>query len=138
MIPADRSQRLFAAVADACPLLLLFILKTDAGAHRSLELAEAVVALFLLLGAAQFWLLARRGQTFGKFVMNIRVVRTKDLRNGGFSTNVLERAVVGALLSMIPWLGPAYAVADLLFIFRHDRRCLHDLIAGTYVVKGGG
>lgn len=29
-----------------------------------------------------------------------------------------------------------YALVDICFIFREDRRCLHDLLAGTRVVQG--
>ena len=35
-------------------------------------------------------------------------------------------------------LVPFYRLVDILFIFREDRRCLHDLIAGTQVVVGDG
>ncbi|MFI5347568.1 MAG: RDD family protein [Elusimicrobiota bacterium] len=134
-IPADRLQRLFAAVADACPLLLLYALRLHALARRSVGLEELVVVLFVLQGVVQFWLLSRRGQTLGKLIMGIRIVRTTDLKNGGFVKNVLERVAVGVLIGMIPRVGPFYALADILFIFRRDRRCLHDLIAGTRVVK---
>jgi uncharacterized RDD family membrane protein YckC len=47
-------------------------------------------------------------------------------------TNVLLRGVVNGLLSIIP----LYGLVDALFIFREDKRCLHDLIAGTIVVRG--
>jgi uncharacterized RDD family membrane protein YckC len=33
-------------------------------------------------------------------------------------------------------LGAFYSIADVLFIFGKDRRCLHDLLAGTRVVQG--
>ncbi|HIM18116.1 MAG TPA: RDD family protein, partial [Dehalococcoidia bacterium] len=33
---------------------------------------------------------------------------------------------------------PVYSVVDALFIVRSDRRCIHDLIAGTVVVKSQG
>ena len=45
--------------------------------------------------------------------------------------NVLLRVVVNGLLGFIP----LYGVVDILFIFREDRRCIHDLIAGTVVVN---
>ena len=32
------------------------------------------------------------------------------------------------LLAAIPGIGNLYALVDVLFIFREDRRCLHDLI----------
>jgi uncharacterized RDD family membrane protein YckC len=32
-------------------------------------------------------------------------------------------------------LGGLLAVVDVLFVFRRDRRCLHDLVAGTRVVR---
>jgi uncharacterized RDD family membrane protein YckC len=31
-------------------------------------------------------------------------------------------------------IGPVLALVDVLLIFRNDRRCGHDLIAGTRVV----
>jgi uncharacterized RDD family membrane protein YckC len=136
MEPADRSQRLFAAVADACPLLLLVVLAAYSGNHRSTALAGLATVLFLALGCVQLWLLTARGQTLGKMLFDIRVVRVRDKLNGGFIANVLLRVMAVALLGMIPYLGALFAVADLLFIFRSDRRCLHDLIAGTFVIKG--
>jgi len=38
------------------------------------------------------------------------------------------------LISLVPVLGGLYVIVDVLFIFRDDRRCIHDLIAGTQVV----
>ena len=134
--PADRSQRLLAAFVDACPLVLVFSVVTYAQRHRSLGLTILAIVLFVGLSFAQFWLLTTRGQTLGKIALGLRIVRTKDGRNGGFVTNVLLRVGAGALIGMIPYLGALYTVTDLLFIFRDDRRCLHDLIAGTRVVKG--
>lgn len=46
-------------------------------------------------------------------------------------TNVLLRLMLNTLLAFIP----GYALVDILFIFRKDRRCIHDFIAGTHVVK---
>ena len=51
--------------------------------------------------------------------------------NGGFKANVLLRVFAQALLYAIP----GYFIADTLFIFREDRRCLHDQVSGTVVVE---
>ena len=50
--------------------------------------------------------------------------------NGGFIKNVVLRGIVNGLINIIP----IYPIINLLFIFKEDRRCLHDKIAGTYVV----
>jgi len=47
-------------------------------------------------------------------------------------TNVLLRSWVNGLIGLVV---PFYGLVDILFIFGSERRCLHDLIAGTVVVK---
>ncbi|MBD3392455.1 MAG: hypothetical protein GF418_10265 [Chitinivibrionales bacterium] len=44
--------------------------------------------------------------------------------------------LVGALQG-IPILGSLFALINVLFVFREDHRCIHDLIAGTKVVSAG-
>ena len=39
-----------------------------------------------------------------------------------------------AVIAQIPFAGGIFSLIDCLFIFREDRRCIHDLIAGTKVV----
>ena len=39
------------------------------------------------------------------------------------------------LVNMIPFVGGLIALVNVLMIFRSDRRCGHDLIAGTRVVN---
>jgi hypothetical protein len=39
------------------------------------------------------------------------------------------------VLRLVPILGAIFWITDSLFIFRADRRCLHDLMAGTKVVR---
>ena len=50
--------------------------------------------------------------------------------NGGFVRNVLLRLIANGMIGSIPF----YGLVDILFIFRSDRRCIHDLIARTQVV----
>jgi uncharacterized RDD family membrane protein YckC len=87
-------------------------------------------ALFLF----QMYRLATAGQTLGKRWLDVRVVKQDD-SPVTFSSAVLLRSIVPGLLMAVPYLGLVFWLVDTLFIFRDDRRCLHDLIAGTKVVE---
>ena len=99
----------------------------------SMALAAVVGLYGLAVVIYQIIMLSTRGQTVGKKAMKIRIVRL-DGSQPGFVHAFLLRAVVNALPSMIPVVGSIYGLVDVLFIFRADRRCIHDLIAGTRVV----
>lgn len=88
----------------------------------------------LLFALVNGYLLMSRGQTIGKLLLGMRIVRP----DGSAATPVRLiglRYGVGWLLSALPMVGMVYALVDCLMIFRADRRCLHDLIADTIVVK---
>jgi uncharacterized RDD family membrane protein YckC len=83
----------------------------------------------------QCYLLAQRGQTIGKIVMGLRIVRFEDGGNPGFVKAVLLRTFVWALITAVPVVGWLIGVVGILFIYRDDQRCLHDHLAGTRVVN---
>ena len=63
-------------------------------------------------------------------------IRIVDVTSNGAATAVKLlglRYVLVMLLGAIPIIGGLLGVIDFLFIFREDRRCVHDLIAGTKV-----
>ena len=62
-------------------------------------------------------------------------LRWADDANPGFVKVILLRIFVNGLIGMVPIVGFFYSLVDIVFIFREDQRCLHDLIAGTKVVK---
>lgn len=101
---------------------------------------SAMAAGAAALALVHIVLLSLRGQTLGKLAVGIRIVRV-DEAPAGFVHAVLLRAFVPAaiqfVLGMVPFLplGIAFWLADILCIFREDRRCLHDMIAGTKVVQ---
>jgi len=69
-----------------------------------------------------------------------RVVRAADGLPAGFMPAALLRYLVPVGLIFLlngafPFLGFLFLFVDYGFMFREDRRCLHDLIAGTKVVK---
>lgn len=89
-------------------------------------------AVFLLL---QGPLLFLRQQTLGKAVLGLRIVDISG-RKAGFARIVLTRELPLWLLGVLP-LGAVAGLLEQLLILRKDRRCLHDHVAGTKVVKLG-
>jgi uncharacterized RDD family membrane protein YckC len=86
--------------------------------------------LFLLIHG---YLLATRGQTVGKALLKIRIVRS-DGSPASFTRIVGLRYLTTTVLASIPIIGTIYGLIDVLFIFGAARRCLHDYIADTIVV----
>lgn len=79
-------------------------------------------------------LLARNGQTIGKKLLGIKVVRVDGSRVTLFRVFFL-RYVCNTLISLIPLLGSVYGLVDSLMIFGEKRRTIHDYIADTIVIK---
>ena len=93
----------------------------------------AVGGLILLaLRVANLFLLVKWGQTIGKRFVGIRVVDKERDVHPGAARLIGIRVVLNGLLGLIPF----YALVDVLFIFGQERRCIHDYLAGTRVVKG--
>lgn len=88
----------------------------------------------LLILVVQIVLLTTRGQTIGKLICKLRIVSYPDGGKAGFVKAVLLRIIVNGIIGAIPFLGMAYSLVDVCFIFRADKRCIHDLIASTQVV----
>lgn len=125
--------------------------------------SEEIVGL--LLGTTSFWVglagilaytviqiyyMSRDGQSLGKKIMKIRVLKT-DGRNPGFVGTVLVREIAWSVLVAIIAAVIGLAVGDngenainllaflanfvLLFMVKRDRRTLYDMMADTVVVK---
>lgn len=145
---ANRSTRLAAAALDFIFAMVCFI---PVGFFVGFSnLAQIVTSqsqgsdlhmqMFLLYGAipvlvVQGILLSLRGQSVGKLLLKIRIVRTPGETPARFVHAFLLRMIVPAILGVIPLIGSLFSIVDVLFIFRADRRCIHDLIAGTAVVR---
>lgn len=123
--PASRGSRLTAAILDLV-MIVIFYLVSRIATTPAIFIA-GIAALFIY----QIYLLSTQGQTIGKQFCNIRIVNIDTQEQGGFVTNVLRRLVLNGLLCLIP----GYLLADSLFIFRENQRCLHDLIAQTWVIE---
>jgi uncharacterized RDD family membrane protein YckC len=125
---------IFGGIAIAGGLALGFsILKPDpqnALANQFTFFAFWVLSYLLVNG----YFLYRDGQTLGKKAMSIRIVRA-DGSKAGFARILWMRLAPFWLLGQIPLFGPLLSLADPLFIFRESRKCLHDNIADTVVVR---
>ena len=160
---AGRFTRLLACLFDALVLVLVaslpglliaFLLQDRGeamlilgllapGEGRSVEpgihLGSAIVILaVLVLGIIQIVLLSTRGQTISKRLVGVQIVRYHDEKTPGFVRAVLLRSFLNGLIGVVPFVGPLYLLVDGLFIFGEERRCIHDLIAGTKVVEAHG
>ncbi len=139
---AGRGARFGAAMIDAvaglifqAPGLVLLIM-----AEGEFDSDEGMLALVAMLAGATLIMIPRaillgvRGQTIGKLVVGVKIVRHPDQAPAGFARAFLLRMFLNGLIASIPCLGSVYVLVDIFFIFRQDRRCLHDFIAGTIVV----
>lgn len=103
----------------------------------------ATFAGWFILLVVQVILLSTRGQSIGKIIAKVRVARLDGTKPGFLYAWFVREALVtlgGIALSILPFIGPlllrpGFHVTDWCLIFRDDRRCLHDLMAGTHVVK---
>ena len=93
------------------------------------------IFLIILQFIIQGYLITTRGQSIGKIAMSLRIVNSIDGTNPGFIKAFLVRFILSQIITSIPYLGVIYFFADPLFIFRSDRRCIHDLMANTIVVE---
>ena len=93
------------------------------------------IFLIILQFIIQGYLITTRGQSIGKIAMSLRIVNSIDGTNPGFIKAFLVRFILTQIITSIPYIGFIYIFADPLFIFRSDRRCIHDLMANTIVVE---
>jgi uncharacterized RDD family membrane protein YckC len=80
------------------------------------------------------YFLKTNGQTVGKKAQGIRSANLDDTVPQ-FGRLIGLRYLPLWIVPFIPVVGIFLPTLDILFIFRSDRRCIHDLLAGTKVVK---
>ncbi len=139
---AGRGTRLLAAICDGLLLAAIAVpIQWKAGVfdgfpeiqpHGPRELLIWGVVGFAIFLLVNGYLLATRAQTVGKAMFGIKIV-TLEGENASFGRIVLRRVLPLSVASAIPLIGGFVGLIDVLFIFRKDRRCVHDLIAGTMV-----
>lgn len=144
-VPASRGSRFLAACLDIVPFLLAVsifaIAMVVTGARRFEDLPEGLqvglMGVFagglVLIGVVQIYMLVKYSQTIGKRICKIRIYNIQTGQPADWVRTILLRIFVNGLGGAIPCVGGLYSLVDICFIFREDRRCVHDLIAGTVV-----
>ena len=146
MTKADRGTRLGATLLDSVlmsamiylPLVFGGVLHGIAAAgQRNLNVAAlfgvwgmAAVAGFVVWCVLNLIFVARNGQSVGKKMLGIKVVRSDGSR-ASLGRIFWLRNVVNGLLALVPF----YGFVDALFIFGEAQQCVHDKLADTIVIK---
>jgi uncharacterized RDD family membrane protein YckC len=141
---AGRWTRLGAAFIDGLLALLIFwiislftpfsIFRPELRGGMMTVLIQNTLIGFVIFLLLHGYLLQTRGQTIGKMLLHVRIVRT----DGSKATLVRLaglRYFANSVIALIPVVGWLYGLVDALMIFRDSRKCLHDNIADTIVVK---
>lgn len=105
--------------------------------------------VYLIVGIVQLYYMSRYGQSLGKKIMGIRVLKSNG-SNPGFFGTVLVRELAWGLIVLVILIS-AYFVLKvnilicsllillinfiMLFSVKRDRRTLYDMLADTVVVK---
>lgn len=97
-----------------------------------LQMAGLGLVLQLLLNG---YLLTKYGQTIGKRIAGTRIVSVADNTVLPLWRVFVMRILPISVGSQVPAVGPVLGLVNVLFIFRSDKRCVHDLIAGTKVIR---
>jgi uncharacterized RDD family membrane protein YckC len=144
---AGRGARLGAAIIDGIIMLVIlmpmmymggYMAAATAAAQSGQQVGLGITLMWAAIGFAVFAIvqafpLNATGQTWGKKVLKIKIV---DLAGNKPPLGRLLglRYLPVQAVSNVPLIGPVIAIVNVLLIFRNDRRCGHDLVAGTRVV----
>lgn len=135
---ADPGERLAAQLIDAA--LHLGSGAAGVAAYYVLGLLSPLLgglvgfSLPLAVLAYQWQMLASEGQTVGKRAMGLRIVNAGDGGNPGFVKAIVMRNWLNKLFCAVGF----YPLINVAPIFWKPRRCIHDYLAGTLVVKDDG
>jgi len=140
---ATRIRRLWASMIDGFTIAIvtipaMYFTGGFDGISEGVKPAFTYTLLFGLLGIIIFFMinlksLKTTGQTLGKKVAGIKVV-TQDGELPTLRKHFLKRYSVYFVPGQIPVVGQILSTLNILFIFGKNKRCVHDIAAGTKVV----
>ncbi|WP_414829363.1 RDD family protein [Alteromonas sp. H39] len=136
---ASRGERFAGAVIDMVIALIslipLVIIAGDTMQQEPLTgmlmaIGWSVAVIIVVHG----YTLINYSQTVGKYFLNTRI-EDMDGKPSTFFNILAARFMPITVLTMIPLVGSVIYLVDIFMIFRADKRCMHDLIAGTRVCR---
>jgi len=144
---AGRGTRLGASIIDGIIMLVILMPLMYMGGYwkAAMEAGQAgqqvgfgttliwVAIGFVVFVVVQAMPLNASGQTWGKKALKIKIVDL-DGNQPPLGRLLGLRYLPMQAVGVIPFLGSLVQLVNVLLIFRADRRCGHDLIAGTKVV----
>ena len=144
-------SRLLAFIIDLFVLVLLlspFYLITlnypedPIQAYQYNKIAIALIPFLVFMPIFfRFYIMAQRGQDFGKYLLNLQVINEKANAKIGVFRYIFLRGLIGRtfVFGLIPLFGltwnAIYIPVDTLLMFRKSRKTIHDSIAGSLVIN---
>lgn len=141
---ASRWSRLFASILDgfvimAITLPVMYVTGGFEGLSEGIQPSIGYTLSMGILGLAVFVLangkfLLNDGQTIGKKALGIKIV---DLDGAlpDVKQHLVKRYAVYFIPGQIPIIGQLFSMINILFVFGKEKRCVHDIVAGTKVVN---
>lgn len=141
---ASRWDRLWAALIDGLIMMaivvpIMYLTGAFDDISKGIEPSFTYSMLMGLMGIIIFILingnlLSKSGQTIGKRALGIKIVTlTGELPK--IKDHLLKRYGVYFLQGQIPIIGQLLSFINIVLIFGSQKRCGHDLLAGTTVVN---
>ena len=136
---ASRGKRLLGLLLDtlihgaaAIPGFVLMLIGDSQNNDALTVVGGIAMAAFLLVIAVGNWvLIANSGQSYAKRILGMRIVRSETGATPGFLYGVFLRLWIPLMINQFCSL---FGLIDALWIFNEQRRCVHDLMAGTDVI----
>lgn len=141
---ASRWARLGAAIMDTV-ILAAFIIPvmymtgmfatiTNPDAPEPSMLAQGLLSLgsIVFFALVNLYFLVKSGQTLGKKLVGIKIVTLED--EAIKMSHILKRYGFYWGIGYIPHAGDLLGIINVLMIFGKQKRCGHDLVAGTRVI----
>lgn len=140
---ASIGDRLKASLIDcifmlilAAPFLLQFVQKTiqhhGKPAIEDMLILNIIGFFIMLLLNGYYW--QRYGQSIGKKIIGIKIIDLAGNKPPLWKIAILRHWLL-SFCNIIPVVGKLLSTFDIFFIFTKNRRCIHDYLAGTVVVK---